>query len=341
MNRNWAALRAANSRESVWFSAIGGVYTRSACVCLLLCSLLLPETAIAAGERTLRVGPSSPLKTPSAAAAVAQRGDVIEIASGTYVDCAVWPSSAGSITIRTMDDGPVVITGRVCEFKAAFVIKADNVTVRGITFSGAKAPNHNGAGIRAEGRNLTVEHSRFLDNEEGILAAPQRESAIVIRDSYFKGNGNCISPMGCAHGIYVGNIANLDVEHCTFIEQHAGHHIKSRAERTELIENTIEDGPDGTASYLVDIPNGGALIMRDNILEKGPKSENNMAAVILGEEGNSNATPEIILERNRFSNDIPMETVFVRNFTGTVAILKNNVVTGRVLVIQEGSERSR
>ena len=287
------------------------------------------------------VGPDSRLKTPSAAAAVVRQGDVIEIASGNYVDCAVWPSAAGSITIRAMDNGPVIITGKVCDLKAAFVIKANNVTVSGITFSGAKAPNHNGAGIRAEGRNLTVEHSQFLDNEEGILAAPQRGSAIVIRDSYFKGNGNCISPMGCAHGIYVGNIASLLVEHCTFIEQHTGHHIKSRAERTELIENTIEDGPDGTASYLVDIPNGGALIMRGNILEKGPKSENSMAAVILGEESKLNATPEIIIEHNRFSNDMPVETDFVRNFTGTAAVLRNNVVTGQVRFIQEESERSR
>lgn len=320
---------------------MGDICVRSGCVCLLLCGLLLPETTIAAGERTLRVGPNFPLKTPGAAAAVAQQGDVIEIASGAYVDCAVWPRSAGSITIRAMDNGPVVMTGKVCELKAAFVIKGDNVTVRGITFSGAKAPDHNGAGIRAEGRNLTVELSQFLDNEEGILAAPQRDSAMIVRNSYFKGNGNCISPMGCAHGIYVGNIVSLLVEHCTLIEQHTGHHIKSRAARTELIGNTIEDGPDGTSSYLVDIPDGGALIMRDNVLEKGPKSENSVAAVTLGEESNNNTTPEIILERNRFSNDMNMETIFLRNFTGTAAILRNNVLTGPVRVIQEEREPGR
>lgn len=310
-------------------------------MCLVLCALVVPGASIAAGARTLRVGPDSPLKTPGAAAAVVRQGDIIEIASGVYADCAVWPSSAGSITIRAMNNDPVVMLGKVCELKAAFVIKGNNVTVRGITFSGAKAPDHNGAGIRAEGRNLTVERSQFLDNEEGILAAPQQDSTIVVRDSYFKGNGNCISPMGCAHGIYVSNIARLLVEHCTFVEQHTGHHIKSRAARTELIENTIEDGPDGTASYLVDIPNGGALIMRNNVLEKGPKSANSVAAVTLGEEGNTNTTPEIIIEGNRFSNDMPMETIFLRNFTGAAAVLRNNVLTGRVRVIQEANEPGR
>jgi nitrous oxidase accessory protein NosD len=329
-NCDFATIRSVN--------AMLGDYTRSACISLLVAVLLLPGTTIAAGGRTLKVGPELPLKAPSAAAAMAQQGDVIEIASGTYADCAVWPSSASSITIRAMDNGPVVVTGKVCELKALFVIKADDVTVRGITFSGARAFTHNGAGIRAEGRNLTVDGSRFLDNEEGILAAPRPESAIVIRDSYFKGNGNCISATGCAHGIYIGPIASLLVAHCTFIEQHTGHHIKSRAERTELIDNIIEDGPDGTASYLVDIPNGGALIMRDNILEKGPKSENSMAAVILGEEGNTNVTPEIIIENNRFTNNMPQETLFVRNLTGTTAVLQANQLTGLVRSTERGAQ---
>ncbi len=302
--------------------------------CLVFCGLMLPGTSGAVGERVLRVGPGDSFSTPAAAAAIAQPGDVIEIAPGNY-GCVVWPSSASSITIRAMNGDPVVISGRVCEFKALFVIKGDNVTVQGIAFSGAKSPLHNGAGIRAEGRNLTIGHAQFLDNEEGILAAPQRDGAIFIRDSYFRGNGNCIMPNGCGHGLYVNQLERLVVERCTFLEQHVGHHVKSRASRTEIVESTIEDGPDGTASYLVDIPNGGTLIMRDNKLEKGPKSENSMAAVSLGEEGNSNTTREILIANNQFSNDMAVQTVFVRNFTSTPAVLRNNHVTGSVRVLLE------
>jgi hypothetical protein len=88
----------------------------------------------------------------------------------------------------------------------------------------------------------------------------------------------------------------------------------------------------------VDIPNGGALIMRDNILEKGPKSENSMAAVILGEEGNTNVTPEIIIENNRFTNNMPQETLFVRNLTGTTAVLQANQLTGLVRSTERGAQ---
>ena len=289
-----------------------------------------PEPSPAAEHRILHVGPGLTLNSPSDAAAVVNPGDTIEIAAGKYDDCAVWPNWAPAITIRSAGDGPVVITGTTCEEKALFVIKADDVVIQGITFEGAKAFFHNGAGIRAEGRNLTVESAIFLDNEEGILAAPQPSGTIIIRDSFFQGNGNCDVPAGCAHAVYVNTLDRLVVENSTFIGQHIGHHIKSRALHTELVGDSIVDGPNGTASYLVDIPNGGALIMRNNILEKGPKSDNPAAAVSIGEEGTTNATPEILIEGNRFTNDNLQGTAFVRNLTGTPAVLRENILGGSV-----------
>lgn len=48
-----------------------------------------------AAARTLQVGPGKPLRLPSAAAAQARDGDVIQIAPGRYVDCAVWNTKGG------------------------------------------------------------------------------------------------------------------------------------------------------------------------------------------------------------------------------------------------------
>jgi hypothetical protein len=301
---------------------------------LLLAFALASSVAAAAEEKTsrmLEVGSGAEFALPSRAAAVARTGDVVRIAAGTYRDCAVWPRRADHLTIEATG-GPVVITGPSCQFKALFVIDGDDTTVRGITFEGAKAPRHNGAGIRAEGRDLTVEDSQFIDNEEGILAGSNRASAIVVRNSTFKGNGNCIE--ACAHGIYVGAIAELRIEGSHFLEQHVGHHVKSRANRTVLIENTIEDGPSGTASYLVDIPNGGGLVMRRNMLEKGPLSDNPEVAITLGEEGVTNPTSEIAIEDNEFANDTTIETLFVRNGTMGVAVLQGNRTRGAVTPLQ-------
>lgn len=286
----------------------------------------LPEIP---APRTLRVGPDETYRTPSAAAAVAFPGDTILIDAGHYTDCSVW--NADNLTIQA--DGDVVIDGPVCDDKALFVIVGRNATVRGITFRGAKSSAGNGAGIREHGETLTVENSTFLDNENGILAATAKSGTITIRNSHFEGNGTCIQEkLGCSHGIYVA-AALLRVENSTFRAQREGHHIKSRSDRTELTGNTIEDGADGTSSYLVDLPDGGSLVMRDNVLEKGAKSQNANCAVTIGEESTRHPTAEIVLENNRFTNNMPKPVMFLRNLTGITPRLVGNVFQGRVIPV--------
>jgi hypothetical protein len=264
-----------------------------------------------------------PSLSPGQAIARARPGETILIAPGVHHDCAV--EHADHVTIAGAGPG-VIFSGKTCAGKAILVIGGDDVTVRDLTLEHARVAAHNGAGIRAEGGNLTVDHVRFLDNEDGILSAPDSQAVIRIRDSAFEGNGKCEGD--CAHGIYIGKIAELDVTDSQFFDQHIGHHIKSRALKTVLIGNTIEDGPRGTASYEVDIPSGGSLIMLDNTLEKGPRSDNPGSAVILGEERNSGIQPtqEVLVRHNRFTNDNPQRTIFVNNQTATPAILVGNVL---------------
>jgi hypothetical protein len=76
----------------------------------------------------------------------------------------------------------------------------------------------------------------------------------------------------------------------------------------------------GTASYLIDVPNGGAVVIQNNRLEKGPKAENHKAAISIGAEGVDRPTPEIRVEGNHFSADGAYGTVFVVNRTATPAM---------------------
>jgi pectate lyase len=239
----------------------------------------------------------------------------------------VWPKRIDGLTI---EGNGATIEKRSCAGKGIFVIAARNVVIRGITFRGAKVRDHNGAGIRSEARNLTVENSRFIDNENGILTNNLPLSVVTIRNSYFEGNGSCESQ--CAHGIYANHVALLRIEGSEFVGQREGHHIKSRARRTELLMNHVHDGPDGTASYLVDIPNGGNVLIANNTFEKGERSENRSAAITIGEEGANagpNRTSEIRIENNSFKNDMPGPTIFVRNTTGIPAMLRNNTFEGK------------
>ena len=276
----------------------------------------------------LTVGSGMAFALPSDAARAAKPGDIIKIAAGTYSDCARW--DADDLIVEGLGDGATV-TDKVCDNKGLFITRGRNITIRNITFLAARASSHNGSGIRAEGAVLLVENSRFINNEDGILAGDNPTSSITVRNSAFKGNGNCIA--ACAHGIYANHIALLRVENSQFEEQHVGHHIKSRAARTEVVGNTVHDGPSGTASYLVDLPNGGSALISGNRFEKGPRSENKNVAISVGAEGPRAENPpgDITVRDNDFANDTGIPTVFVKNYTAGPITLEANRLTGDVI----------
>lgn len=287
-------------------------------------SLCLTAPAMAG---TLEVGPGKTYKLPSEAAAVAEEGDRIVVAPGEYFDCAVL--RANGLTLEGSDPaGTAVMTDKACGGKALLIATGANITVRNLTLTRARVPDGNGAGIRAEGASLLVERVRFINNQDGILTGGPEDSTVVVRDSEFLRNGACIG--ACAHGIYAGHIALLRVERSRFFETRQAHHIKSRALRTEVIDCDISDGKAGTASYLVEIPNGGSVVVRGSKLEKGPKSENHTAAIIIGAEGVTQPTREILVERNSFRNDGDYRTIFVDNLTATEAVLRGNTLSGPV-----------
>ena len=277
------------------------------------------------GSVTLEVGPSKTYKNPSAAAAVAKNGDHIQIEPGQYFDCAVW--NADNLVIEGSGPG-VVITDKTCMGKGLFVIEGNNTTVRNLTLTRARVPDMNGAGIRLDKGSLTVDGVKFVDNQNGILGGVPG-TTVTIRNSDFDRNGTCAG--ACAHGIYIGDVDLLRVENSRFSNTRQAHSIKSRAVRTEVVGSTIVDGPEGTSSYLIEAPNGGSLIVRDNTLEKGPKSENHKAAIAIGAEGVTRPTPEITVTNNNFRNDGDYETALVWNLTATRATLKGNKLAGSVI----------
>jgi hypothetical protein len=290
----------------------------------LIAGLLLSRTACLAA--TLEVGAGKPYPLPSAAAMAAHDGDHIVIAAGSYFDCAVW--KANDLTIQGAGADVTVITDKACMGKALFVTQGNNITISDLTLTRARVPDFNGAGIRAEGGDLTVRKVHFINNQDGLIAGNEPGKTIIISDSVFTRNGTCEGGGGCAHGIYVGDLALLRVERSTFFETRQGHDIKSRAKRTEVIGCDIADGQDGTASYAVEIPNGGAVVLRDNKIQKGPKSENHTAALMLGSEGVTQPTPEIIVAHNNFLVEGDYNSFLVSNMTATEAELTGNTLRG-------------
>lgn len=278
-------------------------------------------------RRTLEVGPDKPHTTLAAAAAAARDGDRIVISAGLRQECAVW--RANNLLIEGAGADVTVIADRPCQGKGLFVITGANTTVRNLTLARAAVPDHNGAGIRAEGPDLTVENVTFEDNENGILSGPHPTSRITIRNSHFVRNGSCAA--ACAHGIYIGGIAALRVERSVFRDTREAHHIKSRARISEIINNDIDDGAEGTSSYLIDLPHGGTVLIRGNKLRKGPLTQNNDAAIMIGVDPGHHPTKGMRVEDNVFRNDAPKPAALVENRTTTPVILRRNRLTGQVV----------
>jgi hypothetical protein len=275
--------------------------------------------------RLIQVGAARAIKLPSQAAQIAKSGDVIEIDADAYVgDVAVW--TADNLTIHGVGDGraKLLAAGQSAEDKATWVIKGRNVYIHKIEFAEAVASNGNGAGIRAEGINLTIANCYFHDNQEGVLSALNTvTSRIVIENSEFArdgGNG------GRSHEIYISNIAQLIVRGNYFHHGRVGHLIKSRAQRNLIAANRITDEAGGSASYEIDLPNGGLNIVINNLIEQSGLTQNStMLENAL--EGPINPIQQLYVVNNTFVNDLGRGD-FIRIRAPTRAQVINNIFVG-------------
>jgi VCBS repeat-containing protein len=270
---------------------------------------------------TLTVGAGKQFATLAAAVAASRDGDVIGIDAGTYVnDFATINTKITIVGVGGMAN--LVATGLIGNGKGILVTNTD-VTIQNLSFSGAKVADLNGAGIRYQGGNLTVQDSYFHDNENGILANASTTGTITIDDSEFFNNGR---GDGYSHGIYIGNIAKLTITDSLFHNANIGHEIKSRAQETVIENSRIFDEPDGTASYSIDLPNGGKATIRGNVIEQGPVSDN-PAIIHFGGEGSPYAGSSLLVEHNVVVNHLASSSarMLLNQTTVTASVAGNDV----------------
>jgi len=279
----------------------------------------------AAQAAILSVGPGKQFIFPSVAADFAVDGDIVEIdGHGFYRgDVAVWKQN--NLTLRGVNGRPhLQAAGKSAGHKGIWVIKGNNVVVENIEFSGAKVPDRNGAGIRQEGNHLTVRNCFFHHNQNGILAGKNTDSDILIEHSRFQENG---AGDGRSHNIYIGNVRELVLRFNIIRGARVGHNIKSRASRNIIEYNIIRDGLNGTASYQIDLPNGGYSVLLGNSIQQGPYAEN-YVLVAYGAEGLKNSDNRLYMASNTLVND-RHNGVFVKIARNARAWLYNNLFVGK------------
>lgn len=212
--------------------------------------------------------------------------------------------------------------GGVAAGKAAIVVIGNGVTIEGIECSGIAVPDRNGACVRAEGRNLTLRNVYFHNSEQGVLTVAE-PGKVTVLDSRFEKLGKA----GRAHGIYVGG-GELEILRSSFLaSQDQGHEIKSRASRT-VIRDSVIASLDGRDSRLVDIPNGGDVEMRGNVLQQGPYSAN-MALIGYGLEGLVHSARRVVIEDNLILLERRGTNRIFHGVSGSPApVFRRNIVIG-------------
>ncbi len=272
---------------------------------------------------TLTVGAGQQFSTIAAAVNAAQGGDTVDVQAGVYTND--FTTIRKSLTLEAVGGTVTMLaTVQTPDGKAILTEGGPGITVSidGFVFAGAVVRDQNGAGIRYEGGTLHIAHSGFFANQNGILGAPDGTGIITIDHSEFGANG--VGGSGYTHNIYIGDIASFALTNCYVHDANVGHEVKSRAENNVISGNVIADNA-GSASYEIDLPNGGNAMISGNTIQQGANSQN-PNIIAYGEEG-MHYGASLTVSGNVIVNDLGHGPA-LWNASGIVAAFADNAVYG-------------
>lgn len=259
-------------------------------------------------------------KDLSSATSAIKAGSVVIFGRGIYTNGLSINQDA--VTLRGSEG--THFKGASVQGKATFVVNGNNVVIESIECSEVAVPHKNGACVRQNGRDLTLRYVYFHDSEQGILSA-KGSGRLTIENSRFERLGK----IGRAHAVYSNN-DRLEIRYSCFLSSKGeGHEIKSRAPVT-LIESSVVASLSGKDSRLIDVSNGGALIVRNSVLEQGVNSSN-LELIGFGLEGMKSGHPQsVTLENNTILAEQPRGNVLLGlpddDSNISISIINNDII---------------
>jgi hypothetical protein len=230
---------------------------------------LFAASGIESNAATLNVCKSGcAFSSPFDAANAVNDGDTIQIQADTYNSCMTIRKS--NVTVVGVNGRPA-LANTICNQMGIIVTAAPNITIRNIEVYGAR---NNFAGFRHDiaGRNVTLDGVYVHDCDMGMLTSTTGDN-IIIQNSRFENSGNNVGDL--SHNIYIASpAASVSfINSQSFTAKLTGHELKSRAAKT-VIEGSTLASLGSWDSRAVDVANGGELIIRNSVIEKGPSSDN-------------------------------------------------------------------
>jgi hypothetical protein len=268
---------------------------------------------------TLTVGPGKQYATIAAATAAAKAGDTVQVQAGTYTND--FAAIKTAITLTAVGGQVTMLSTSGATPTAALLTVGADATINGFTFSGMRNSAGTGAGILVTAGNVTVQNSLFQNNQDGLLATANAATAVTIQGSEFSRNGN---DDGFSGNVNVGAIKALTITGSYIHDAQGGDEVKSLAAATTVTGTRIEDNA-AASLYAVETPNGGAVTLAGNTIEKGANST--VAASLHFGGGTLAAGSSFSASGNTIVSDKP-GAILLWNQTTTAASLGSNVTYG-------------
>lgn len=294
--------------------------------------VLLPSVAYSA---TLTVGPSGMFQTPCQAFGDASlaAGDTIEIDTAGQYAAESCTLEKNNITVTGAGAGraKIDITGGMLTQpgNAIWVINGQNVVVKKLEFTGAKAQTSNGSALLVNGASININDCFFHDNDFGVRIAKNAASDVLIELSEFGNNG---SPLP-GHNIEVGEIAKFTLSYSYSHHAMGGDLIVSRAQSNYILFNRLTDESDGNSRHELALPAGGASYVIGNLFHKGNTTAlpNNRIIGYADGTGMLQKTLTLFVVNNTFVSEKAPATLFINAATpvDSPPVIRNNVFVGK------------
>ncbi len=287
---------------------------------------------LAASNARACIGDSCIYATVAAAFEQVMDNETITILPGLHREGVIL--RANGVTIR--GEPGAHLHGTAAQGKAAIVIKGRDTVIEDLECSGITVKDRNGACIRLEAPNLTLRRVHFHDSEMGILTG-NKSGEVLVEDSVIENNGK--NGRGYSHNVYVGS-GTLIIRNSTIIRPNdQGHSIKSRAAKT-VVEGSVVGSLDHVDSRAIDIPNGGEIVLRDNVIHEGPNSVNSdVIGIGLGIRNGkkSHEFNHSTIENNIIISDRKGATAYVHYRDVPPPVMRNNIIVGKTNPRMDGN----
>ena len=290
--------------------------------------------AVLASGHVLQVGAGRAFTSLQAALTASADGDTVQVDAGTYVDD--FATVRHQVIIEGVGGMAHFVARHIGENGVGLLDVHASVTVRNLSFAGARSYDGNGAGMRVRGGDVTIVNSVFTGNDVSVLAHDPA-TTIGIYDTEIDGNGNWDKS---THNLNIGAVNSFTLENSYVHSGIVAHEVNDRAYFSRIENNRIVDTENSSASFGINLGRGGTALIRGNAIEKGQNAVNGIL-VHVGEEGPlySNTNVQVVGNTlvSRVANVDHPYTFFVVAAPGATTTVDGNTFVGGVY----GSEQAR